>query len=126
MSNSLHFTGRIAKAPVLTGNGDRAVCKFTLIRNEYAGKDQAGERKEDKVISIQFTAFRGKAEAIAKHAFKGDQLIVSARIENNNWTDGEDQKHYDYGFIIDDFEFGAPGEEKRAFLAERSAEPAPA
>lgn len=118
MSNAFHFSGRTAKAPVLTGSGDRAVCKFTLIRNEYAGKDDAGEKK-DRTISIQFTAFRGKAEAIAKHVFKGDQLIVAARVDNNNWTDGEDQKHYDYSFIVDDFEFGAPGEEKRAALAER-------
>lgn len=119
----LHFTGRLAKAPVQTGSGERAYCKFTLIRNDYAGKDDAGEKLE-KTISIQFTAFRAKAEAITKHCHKGDQLIVTARIENNNWTDAEGEEHYGYSFIVDDFDFGAPGEEKRALLARRRAESA--
>lgn len=119
MSNTLHFTGRVAKAPTLTGNGDKAVCKVTLIRNDYAGKDDATGEKREKVTSIQFTAFRAKAEAITKHCHKGDQLIVTARIETNNYTDKDNVEHYGYNFIIDDFEFGAPGEEKRAILAQR-------
>lgn len=131
--NTLHFTGRLAKAPALTGNGERAVCKFTLIRNDYAGKDQATGEKKEKVVSIQFTAFRAKAEAIARHAMKGDQLIVSARLENNTWTDGEGQERYGYNFVLEDFEFGAPGEEKRqhlsggegARLARNGAKPGP-
>ncbi len=114
-----NFPGRIAKAPVLTHGADNvAVCKFTLMRNDYAGKDDAGKAKE-KVLSIQCTAFRSQAEAIAKHCHKGDQLIVDLRIENNNWKDKEGVDHYDYNFIVDDFEFGAPGEEKRALLAKR-------
>ena len=41
MSNQLYFVGRLAKAPVLTQTPGMPVCKFTLIRNEYAGKDDA-------------------------------------------------------------------------------------
>lgn len=105
------FTGNLASAPVLTGSGERAVCKFTLISNEYAGKDEGGAAKE-RAVSIQFTAFRGKAEAIAKNALKGDQLIVTHRIENNNYQKaGEDV--YGYNFVVDDFAFGAPGKAKR-------------
>lgn len=63
-------------------------------------------------MSIQFTAFRAKAEAIAKNAMKGDQLIVDYRIENNNFQkDGKDV--YGYNFVVEDFTFGAPGKEKR-------------
>jgi single-strand DNA-binding protein len=102
-----HFIGRVAATPTMQGNGDSAVTKFTLIKNEYAGKDQEGEVKE-RVVSIQFTVFRSKAETIAKYINKGDQLIVSYRIENNHYVkDGEDV--YGYNFIVDDFEFGAPG-----------------
>lgn len=118
--NILHFTGRIAKAPVLTGNGDRAVCKFTLIRNDYAGRDEDTGEKREKVVSVPFTAFRAKADAIAKHCHKGDQLIVTARVENNHWTDKENVEHYDYNFLVEDFEFGAPGEEKRQLLNARA------
>jgi single-strand DNA-binding protein len=115
MSNLLHFTGRVAKPPVLTRHGDVPIAKFTLIRNDYAGKDEAGNPKE-KTVSIQFTAFRGQAEAIAKHAHKGDQLIVEATLENNNYKDGEGEDQYKINFNIQSFEFGAPGAEKRALL----------
>ncbi|MCL2876525.1 MAG: single-stranded DNA-binding protein [Betaproteobacteria bacterium] len=109
------FIGNLAKAPVLAGNAERAVCKFVLISNEYAGKDEQGQAKE-RQVSLQFTAFRGKAEAIAKHTFKGDQLIVDYRIENNHYQkEGEDI--YDYNFIVEDFSFGAPGKEKQAARA---------
>jgi single-strand DNA-binding protein len=117
--NYFHFDGRLAKAPPLSGSGDRAICKFTLIQNAYAGKDDATGEKREKVVAISFTAFRGKAEAIAKHCHKGDQLIVTARIDNNNWTDDDGGEHYDYNFVVDEFSFGAPGEEKRALLESR-------
>lgn len=112
-----YFSGRVAAAPTTQGTGDKTVTKFTLIKNEYAGKDsQSGEIKE-RTVSIQFTAFRGKADAIAKNVNKGDQLIVSYRIENNHYEkDGEDV--YGYNFIIDDFEFGAPGSLSRAKFSE--------
>ena len=117
-TNILHFSGRLAAAPELAGNGDKARCKFRLIANEYAGKDDGGAVKE-RTVALPFTAFRAKAEAIAKHARKGDQLIVTARIENNNF-EHQGEERFDYNFIVDDFEFGAPGAESREVLASRS------
>ena len=106
------FVGNLAKPVALTGNGDRAVARLTLISNEYAGKDKETGEARERAVSIQFTAFRTKAEAIAKNAMKGDQLIVEYRIENNIYQkDGEDV--YGYNFVVEDFNFGAPGKEKR-------------
>lgn len=106
------FVGNLAKSVVVSGNGDRAVARFTLISNEYAGKDKETGEARERSVSIQFTAFRAKAEAIAKNAMKGDQLIVDYRIENNNFQkDGEDV--YGFNFVVEDFTFGAPGKEKR-------------
>ena len=120
--NHFHFTGRHAKAVTLTGHGDKAVAKFTLIRNQYAGKDEESGDSLERVVAIQFTAFRGKAEAIARNFFKGDQMVVVARVENNNYQkDGTD--HFSFNFVVDDFDFGAPGEEKRAELASRRRQP---
>lgn len=106
------FIGNLAKAATVTGTGDRAVARFTLISNEYAGRDQETGEARERAVSIQFTAFRSKAESIVRHAMRGDQLIVTYRIENNNYQkDGEDV--YGYNFVVDDFTFGAPGKEKR-------------
>lgn len=118
--NQFNFDGRLAKAPALSGRGEAAVAKLTLIRNDYAGKDKETNATRERQVAIPFTAFRAQAEAIAEHCMKGDQLIVTARIENNVYTkDGEDR--YDYNFVIESFDFGAPGEAKRAELAKRHA-----
>jgi len=106
------FVGNLAKTPTITGTSERAVARFTLIANEYAGKDHETGEARERSVSIQFTAFRSKAEAIAKNGMKGDQLIVEFRIENNNYEkDGEIA--YGFNFIVEDFQFGAPGKEKR-------------
>jgi single-strand DNA-binding protein len=109
--NSGFFTGRMAKAPVLKGDKTK-VCYFTLIRNEYAGAD-----KPERKVAIPFTAFSGKAEALAKHAMVGDQIQVQYRLQNNDReTDGGIE--YGFSFIVDEFEFGAPSEAKREKLAQ--------
>lgn len=119
MSNLLVFTGRVARAPVLTRPGVTSVCKFTLIRNEYAGKDEAGQAREERVVAIPFTFFGSRAEAIAENVMEGDQLVVQGRIANNNHESGGEMK-YEYNFIGEDFEFGAPGKQKRAQLDARA------
>lgn len=119
MPNTLIFAGRVAQAPTLTRPNDKVVCKFTLIRNEYAGTDDAGIAREERVVNIQFTAFGTRAEAIAKNAMEGDQLIVTARIANNKYQqDGHDV--YGFNFVVENFDFGAPGPRKRAQFAARN------
>lgn len=110
------FVGHLANAPTLTGAGDRAYAKFVLISNEFAGTDQATGERRERQVGLQFTAFRAKAEAIAKHARKGDQLIVTYRIENNTY-EKDGQEVYGYNFLLEDFTFGAPGKIKREELA---------
>lgn len=111
------FIGNLANSPTINGSGDRAVSRFTLIANEYAGKDSTGAAKE-RAVSIQFTAFRAKAEAISKNAMKGDQLIVNYRVENNNY-EKSGETIYGFNFIVEDFIFGAPGKEKREQFSSR-------
>jgi len=115
--NKLIFTGRAAAAPELNAYGDTKVARFRLIRNDYAGKDENGERRE-KQVTIPFTAFGGMAETLAKNVMTGDQLVIEAKISNNNFTDGEGKERYDYNFEVVAFDYGAPGAEKRKKLAE--------
>ncbi|WP_331252887.1 single-stranded DNA-binding protein [Stenotrophomonas acidaminiphila] len=91
-----------------------------MIRNEYAGKDEHGERRE-RQVTVQFAAFGGVAEMLSNHAYMGDQLIVSASISNNNYTDGGGVERYGFNFEVNEVEFGAPGPEKRRRLAAASA-----
>jgi len=117
--NKFFFAGRTAAAPELNTYGDTKVARFRLIRNEYAGKDEGGQRKE-REVSIPFAAFGGMAETLAKTVMTGDQLIVEATVKNNNYGEGED-KHYGFNFEVTAFDYGAPGAEKRKKLAESAS-----
>lgn len=118
--NSFHFEGRLAADPDFTkGEGNKSSrIRMRLIRDEYAGRDGAGNTR-DKTVAIPVTAFGGMAETIAEHVRKGDQLIVTTKIENNRFTDGGGVERFDYNFVLQDFAFGAPGEVKRRELAAR-------
>ncbi len=106
------FVGNLARPATVAGTGDRSVTRFTLITNEYAGKDKETGESRERSVAIQFTAFGKKGEAIAKNALKGDQLIIDYRVENNDY-EKNGETVYGYNFIVEDFAFGAPGKEKR-------------
>jgi single-strand DNA-binding protein len=120
ISNSFNFIGRLVSAPEVKSYGDKKILKFVLIRNEYAGKTAEGDKKE-RVVTIQFTAFGRDADAIATNSHKGDQLAVNARIENNNYQVGEETR-YGHNFVVENFEFCAPGAEKRQTLSGRNSQ----
>jgi len=110
--------GNLAKNPELTVKGDTTYTRICLVGNDYAGKDADGNPKE-MATSLWFVAFEGLGEVIAKNARKGDQLIVTAQIRANNWTDRDGEKQYDHSFIVQSFRFGAPGRAKREEMAAR-------
>jgi len=117
--------GNLARNPELVAKGDTAYTRFCLVGNDYAGKDEEGSARE-VVTSLWFVAFGALGEAIAKNVRKGDQLLVSARIRANNWTDKQGERQYDHSFIVQGFRFGAPGRAKREeFEALREDEDAP-
>ena len=113
--------GNLAADPELAVKGDTTYARFCLVGNDYAGKDEHGNTRE-AVTSIWFVAFESLGEAIAKNARKGDQLILSAQIRSNQWTDKQGEKQYDHSYVVQTFRFGAPGKIKREELAARREE----
>jgi single-strand DNA-binding protein len=120
-SFTLNAVGNLAKDPEFAVKADTMYARFCLVGNDYAGKDDQGNVREI-VTSLWFVAFESLGEAIAKHARKGDQLIIQAQVRSNNWTDKEGEKQYDHSFIVQNFRFGAPGKIKREELAARRDE----
>jgi single-strand DNA-binding protein len=117
-SFNLTAVGNLAKNPEIGVKGEISYARFCLVGNDFAGKDEDGNPRE-VATSLWFVAFESLAEAIAKNARKGDQLIVQAQIRANNWTDKEGEKQYDYSYVVQSFRFGAPGRSKREELARR-------
>jgi single-strand DNA-binding protein len=113
--------GNLATDPEFGVKGETTYSRICLVGNDYAGKDEQGNARE-AVTSLWFVAFESLAEAIAKNARKGDQLILEAQIRSNNWTDKQGEKQYDYSYVIQSFRFGAPGKAKREEFAARRDE----
>jgi single-strand DNA-binding protein len=111
-SFTLTAVGHLARNPEVVAKGDVSYTRFCLMGNDYAGKDDEGAARE-VTTSVWLTAFGALGDSIARHARKGDQLVVEARLRSSNWTDKQGEKKYDYAFVVQGFKFGAPGKVKR-------------
>ncbi len=119
--NIVIFSGRLAETPDLETHGETKVVRFRLLRNEFAGKNEDGSRKE-RVVAVQFTAFGRQAEAVARHSLVGDQLFVKASLRNNQYTDNKGVERFGFNFDVEEVEFAAPGPEKRKQLADHTSQ----
>ncbi|HUK21948.1 MAG TPA: single-stranded DNA-binding protein [Gemmatimonadales bacterium] len=122
-SFTLTAVGNLARNPDLVSKGEKSYAKLCLVGNDYAGKDEEGAARE-VTTSLWFVAFGPLGESIARHARKGDQLILEARVRTSNWTDEQGEKQYDHSFIVQGFRFGAPGKLKREEREARRGEEA--
>jgi single-strand DNA-binding protein len=120
-SFTLTAIGNLARNPELVSKSNILYTHFCLVGNDYAGRDEEGAACE-VVTTVWFVAFGALGEALAKNARKGDQLMVSARVRSNNWTDKQGEKQYDHSFVVEGFRFGAPGPAKRAEFEAHRAE----
>lgn len=97
-------TGNLTRDPVSSQTPSGiALCKFSVAVNRSADAD--GERKTD---FFDFTAFRKLAELVGRYCKKGNKVLVTARLETNNYEDKDGVKHYGYNFIAYDVEFLTP------------------
>lgn len=113
--NNFIIAGRLTKEPELRSTKEgKSVAELNIaIRN-----------KKDDTTFLQITAFNQTAEHIAKYCTKGDTIGIQGMIRNHNWTDSNNNKHYDYNFIANSVEFlnlKTKGNEE----APESEEPAP-
>lgn len=83
------------------GSNPMAIAKFDVAYDRDIKKD--GEPTADFYKCIAF----GKiAETIEKYAgTKGTQLGLEGRFQNNNWTDKNGNKHYDFQFLVSKITF---------------------
>lgn len=69
-------------------------------------------------------AFGKLAETIEKYAgTKGTQVGLEGRFQNNNWTDKDGNKHYDYQFVVSKLTFC--GSKSKQTSAQEEPKPAP-
>lgn len=90
MNNTLICIGRITRDLELRyTTNNKAVVNIPLAINN--GKDDT--------TFIDIVVYGNTAEITSKYCKKGDLIGVQAKVVNNNWTDNNGNKHYDYKFM---------------------------
>lgn len=101
MLNKTILIGRLVKDPELrtTATGT-PVTSFTLAVNRKFSK--YGDRQAD---FFNVTAWNKTAEFVGKYFTKGQQVLVSGRLENRSWEDNSGVKRYATDVIAEEVEF---------------------
>ena len=103
MLNQIVLMGRLARDPELrrTGSGT-AVASFTLaVDRDFTSKD-TGEKATD---FIDVVAWRGTGEFVSKYFTKGQQAVVSGRLQIRDWQDKDGNKRRSAEVVADNVYF---------------------
>lgn len=101
--NKVIFMGRLTRDPEVRysqGANPTAVARFSLAVSRRFKRD--GEPEAD---FFNCTAFGKQAEFIERYLRKGVKVVVSGRIENDNYTNKEGQMVYAVKVMIEEIEF---------------------
>ena len=101
--NKVIFMGRFTRDPEVRysqGANPTAIARFTLAVNRRFKRD--GEPEAD---FFNCTAFGKQAEFIERYMRKAVKVVVSGRIENDNYTNKEGQMVYSVKVMIEESEF---------------------
>lgn len=103
--NKVILMGRLTRDPDVrysqTGSQPLAVARFSI------AVDRRFKRQNDEVTTDFFncTAFGKQGEFVEKYLHQGTKVVVSGRIQNDNYTNREGQKVYSVQIITEDIEF---------------------
>lgn len=112
--NRVILVGNLVADPELktTPNGI-SVTRFRIAVNRRYNR--AGEQPQTDFFDI--TAWRQTAEFISRFFTKGRPILVSGTLQNRNWTDNNNVKHYSVEIVADEVSFvdrksgdGMPGQ----------------
>lgn len=99
--NKITLLGRLTKDVELKLIGDRPLAEFSLAVNRKY-KNAQGERETD---FFNCKLWGKTAETLQQHTMKGQQLLVSGRVENRTFVNQEGQSAKFTEVIVEEFDF---------------------
>lgn len=101
--NKCIFLGRMTNDPEITytqGESAMAIARFDF------AVDRRGSREGEPTADFfRCTAFDRKAELLERFGRKGLKLLLTGKMQNNNYTNKEGVKVYSMQYLVDDVEF---------------------
>ena len=95
--------GRLTRDPEVryTQNTNLTVANFSIAVNRRFKRE--GDTETADFFNV--VAWNKTGEFVGKYFKKGQQVIVSGRLQNRNWTDQQGVKHYATDVIAEEVEF---------------------
>ena len=98
--NKIILMGRLTRDPEMRSGYGTAICRYTLAVDRRFKRD--GEPDAD---FFSCTAFGKSAEFAEKYFRQGTKLLITGRIQSDNYTNKDGQKVYSWQVIVDEQEF---------------------
>ena len=101
--NKVILMGRLTRDPEVRysqGASQTAVARFSVAVDRRFKRD--GEPDAD---FFNCTAFGKQAEFIERYLHKGTKIVLSGRVQNDNYTNKEGQMVYSVRVMVDEIEF---------------------
>ena len=99
--NKVILMGRLTRDPeVSSSTTGTTFARYSIAVDRRFKRD--GEPDAD---FFNCTSFGKQAEFVERYLKKGTKVVVSGRLQNNNYTNKEGQKVYDVRIMVEDIEF---------------------
>ena len=101
--NKVILMGNLTRDPEIRysqGENSLAIARFSLAINRRFAK-----QGDTEVDYFNCTAFGKQAEFIEKYFRKGSRMLVSGRVQNDNYTNKNGEKVYSVQIIAEEIEF---------------------
>lgn len=116
--NKIILMGRLVKDPeVSVSASGTSIAKFSI------AVDRKFKREGDPDADFfNCVSFGKQAQFVENYLHKGTKVVITGRIENNNYTNKEGRKVYDVRIMVEEIEFAeskssdTPKEKKPEFL----------
>lgn len=95
--NLVVMMGRISKDPEAKQTQTTNLCRFSIAVDRRGKKDEAD--------FFNCTAFGKTADFIGQYFRKGQRILLSGRIQNDNYTASDGSKRYATTIIVEQAEF---------------------
>lgn len=100
--NQICITGNLGDDPTIhySGNSGEPVANFDLAF--YCGKDKNGNTRTGWIRCV---CFKKTAEITERHLHKGARIAIVGNLDENVWTNDDNQKRKNHQVIVHAVEF---------------------
>lgn len=119
--NKIILMGRLTRDPEVRysqGENTTAIARFSLAVDRRFKRE--GEPTAD---FFTCTAFGKQGEFVEKYLKKGSKILLTGRVQNDNYTNGHGEKVYSVSILVEEMEFA---ESKAAAEGSSSSTPSQA